>query len=728
MEERVECMEEREIDSYRKKLEEDRGMSSGQVIDIYNKFANLFRIIITPPIDYLYLIPQELLSQYPTAWKEDDQNACTINGDNGLQKVTPDAKILKNYVRNLLCQKLEGIQGLRLNSFKTKIYSEKPLKEYGTKTNRLIKIYPGCKFRVMSYGDELFLCLDFCIAVKNKLNIEELFRLIPTIKPRNVTRLYYCDDAGKFEVVSIKSIGIDTSEILKDNQQLTVPSNKLIPDLEVEIILDILSIHGIRHLFNRDLKEISLLTVNNPSRQRLQKTCELLSGIKKSIFPIHIGKYTIDVEPEPTRLMPPLFVVKNDLQEPASTFDHEDSSKISLIILDGLSTFGSYEKPKVPINLVLLSTKNYLPKLRDTIDALITGSGKFKGVNQTFGVNLQILKSIATNDFNEYQAECLKFVKSDQYEKTNVFLVYTPKSIGLGYDSPYFDVKKFLLQNGIPSQMIDTATLNNPKFRDFNLALNIFAKAGYVPWVLNHELRDVDLFVGLSYSSIKREDNKIDRMMGYVNIFDNYGRWRFYQGDAQSFKYEERFKKISNLVASSIAKYKALNQNRNIETIEIHFTQKYSKRFKEIIYKEICRFIPGCKVVFVHLNIHHPIRLYDLDNPEGALSRGNYVITGDDQFLMSTTGPNVVGQKGMGTPQIIQVNVQCMPDEKILDLSNIAEHIFDLTKLNWASTRSFCHEPITTKFAGDISYLMDVFMTDDSFSVNERVKSKPWFL
>lgn len=41
----------------------------------------------------------------------------------------------------------------------------------------------------------------------------------------------------------------------------------------------------------------------------------------------------------------------------------------------------------------------------------------------------------------------------------------------------------------------------------------------------------VDMFIGLSYSW---RGTKFKRMMSYVNVFDSYGRWRFYDGDTVS--------------------------------------------------------------------------------------------------------------------------------------------------------------------------------------------------
>jgi hypothetical protein len=55
--------------------------------------------------------------------------------------------------------------------------------------------------------------------------------------------------------------------------------------------------------------------------------------------------------------------------------------------------------------------------------------------------------------------------------------------------------------------------------------------------------------------------------------------------------------------------------------------------------------------------------------------------------------------------------------------------MLSLTKLNWASSRPFCHEPITIKYANDIAYLMNVFGTSfGSFRLHPDLAKTAWFL
>jgi hypothetical protein len=98
--------------------------------------------------------------------------------------------------------------------------------------------------------------------------------------------------------------------------------------------------------------------------------------------------------------------------------------------------------------------------------------------------------------------------------------------------------------------MLDTPTLENPDCKDLNLALNIAAKCGVVPWVLPEGIPDVDCFVCLSYTQHRGKADT--RLMGYANVFNRYGRWLFYSGNAQTFAYSDRSRRLAELVEDTL--------------------------------------------------------------------------------------------------------------------------------------------------------------------------------
>ena len=135
-----------------------------------------------------------------------------------------------------------------------------------------------------------------------------------------------------------------------------------------------------------------------------------------------------------------------------------------------------------------------------------------------------------------------------------IFLVHAPEA-GYATDdetSPYFRLKRFLLEAGLSCQMVDTPTLANPDWKDLNLALNVTAKCGLTPWVLPHAIPDADFFVGLSYTENRASGG--ERLMGYANVFNEFGRWQFFSGNTNVFNYEDKAIHFRSLVKDTLSR------------------------------------------------------------------------------------------------------------------------------------------------------------------------------
>jgi len=370
--------------------------------------------------------------------------------------------------------------------------------------------------------------------------------------------------------------------------------------------------------------------------------------------------------------------------------------------------------------------------MQTLIDRLRTGKFKYKGSERTFGVRLTY-NTVINAEPQNLKKEITRLL--DQHPEwkgdnsfSRIFLVHCPE-IGHSIDdenSPYYVVKRMLLEGGIPCQMIDTPTLQNPDLKDLNLALNIVAKCGQTPWVLPESIPDCDFFIGLSYTQNYRKDSS--RVMAFANVFNEYGRWEFYSGGSEVFEFEDRVKHYEALVESTLSKLKLSEE----PTICFHYSAKFSREDRAAILKAARSVRPNGTYVFVWINSHHHVRLYD-DRPEttGSLTRGRYVITRKNQIFLSTTGDNPY-RRALGTPKPLELNIFIEGKnniEKTPDLRVLASQVLSLTKLNWASTDSHCAEPITTKYAGDIAYLTGAFMRQDGeFKLHHVLEQTPWFL
>jgi hypothetical protein len=63
-----------------------------------------------------------------------------------------------------------------------------------------------------------------------------------------------------------------------------------------------------------------------------------------------------------------------------------------------------------------------------------------------------------------------------------------------------------MVQDGWP--LLKEDTLEPPEWKDYNFALDMFAKIGFVPWVLSEDMPNADLFIGLSSSIITHKGQR----------------------------------------------------------------------------------------------------------------------------------------------------------------------------------------------------------------------------
>jgi argonaute-like protein implicated in RNA metabolism and viral defense len=275
--------------------------------------------------------------------------------------------------------------------------------------------------------------------------------------------------------------------------------------------------------------------------------------------------------------------------------------------------------------------------------------------------------------------------------------------------------------------MVDAPTLENPDWKDLNLALNLAAKCGVRPWVLPNALPDADFFVGLSYTQNQRGPN--ERLMGYANVFNSFGHWEFYSANTNAFSFDERHRYLRELVERTLSRLTLPDTPH----IHFHFTKRFSRDDRGVLLEAARSVRPRGVYTFVWINVGHGLRLYDRrPDTDGSVARGNYVIGGPNQLYVSTTGFNPY-RKAMGTPIVLEVNVRTEYPAgsrgHLPDLRASAVQILSLTKLNWASTDSLCAEPITTKYAGDIAYLTAAFLRQGgTFRLHPVLERTPWFI
>jgi hypothetical protein len=694
--------------------------SSVNIIDIYPLRANLYPLTLSPRPQSVYELRREVDGEM--------REEAFLAPIEGAAKIDP---VPRNVSRALLKLVMGGFkrEGYKVSRKQSKII--KVEKNYAPSGSPL-QIYPSFELRVLCFNDNYYLCVDHHLVVRAVLSLAVLLQKDRSLHLNPAQRaLVKVEGESTWDEGRVTKVeGGNCHITLFSDKEVIVPEKEVYPELTRMQIAQLAPALNVRpDELERSIKQYSFLTAKDAPRARLHACTEFAEHLSQSLFPVSAGEVTIRLEPFPAVLRPPSFVVGSDIQEPSVSFDHVDRTKRGVDILKGLVSFGAYDKPTAPIGLVLIATRETRTAVERLVQRLNRGSMRYPGARKTFGGEMQVRAVLEGQSVEEYEDRIREFVRTEAATATDVALVFMPKDAGaINLNHPYYSIKGRLLKEGIVSQMVDRSTVYNPEWRDLNLALNIYAKAGYAPWVLDEAVEGVDLFIGLSSSTAKR-GRQVTRMMSYVNVFDSYGRWKFYEGDAKAFDFDERLAHYEKLVKESVAAYRA-EKSGNITTVHIHLTKPFSAQERNVISAAVRASSPGAAVVFVSVNANHALRMYDLSEAnDGRVMRSTYLVKDGSRLYLATTGSNIFDSKSnMGTPIPLELTVWADPPEARPTLSQIGQQILSLTRLNWASTRSFCHEPITTKYAGDIAKLMTAFMQDPEFAVNSKLRGVPWFL
>ncbi|HRK26585.1 MAG TPA: putative DNA binding domain-containing protein [Chitinophagales bacterium] len=601
------------------------------------------------------------------------------------------------------------------------------------KAEEICSIFKASVLQVKIIDKRFYLAIDYKAEVKN---IQSISKLDDSIQKSILNKTGIVKYQGKWENCIIKTIEKEVSIVylIDFDTDVKVENASIYPNLSIEQLGQNLKNQGVQFDLYSKLKEASLLTLPNAAIERARLTLQAAQAIA-NVTPLKFNGFQFSINPQPVFLLNapevilgevkiPALSVFHDLQEPQVTFANKHQS---INILDGLHKFGSYSNNPRNITIVPVCTTSEQAQMTELIKRLQSGKYKYEGSERTFGVKFMYETIYTTTRHEDIETECKRIVTQHpnwegDSSLSRIFLVSMPENkFSLDdHNSPYYGIKEFLFERGIPCQMINTPTLANPDWKDLNLALNIVAKCALVPWVLSEKLPEADFFMGIAYTTTRNSRNR-EKMMGFVSVFDEYGRWRFYKGESV-FSFDKKKEYFAKLVPETL---KELGNLHDTAKIHIHTASRFSHEDEQAILSAAKKVLPNVHFSFVWINDTHILRGYDNSNVGGSLSRGSYVSLSSQQLLLSTTGYNTF-KKSLGTPRLIDAVIH---SEGAIDLKLYAKHLLALTKLNWASTNALTGEPITTKYALSIAYLTEKFIQrKGDFKLHKVLEKTPWFI
>jgi len=600
-----------------------------------------------------------------------------------------------------------------------------------------LRLYPAYILQLQECFGRLYLCIDYQCEVLNVRRLNLLLRHLPKDTLLQKTCMAQAEKWRRGRIVEIQA---DWTVVHFFDTEATepIPSSEVIPNLSTREIETLLRSEKVDFDLHAAVKAASLASGAGAARLRAEKISQFVNALSRDVFPVKFGTFEVELSKRPVELIgygsraSSSFIVHR-LNEPAVEFRNHHASPD---VRDGITKFGSFDADPHRIEVIPVCISEYKGRMDQLIARLMQGKFKYRGSERTFATRFNYSAVITAHSTAELDSEIGRLLAQNpdwcgSKELRRLFLVQCPEEEFSVDDerSPYFTIKRRLLEAGIPCQMVDSPTLAQPDFKDLNLALNIIAKCGVTPWVLPESIPEADFFVGLSYT----QSRDGQRIMGFANVFNSYGRWVFYAGNTTTFEASKRSEHLAALSKATLEKLRLQHSLPDSANLVLHHSLRISREDRTAILSSVRSVAADASVTFVWVNGHGNSRLFDAaPGTDGSVRRGSYVPLSRRRLLLSTTGNNPY-RKAMGTPRPLELSVLHFAprseEASDFDPRSLAVQVLSLTKLNWASTDAFCGEPITVKYAGDIAYLTAAFLRQrEPFTLHPVLERTPWFI
>ncbi|MEM2614306.1 MAG: hypothetical protein QXO15_08815 [Nitrososphaerota archaeon] len=327
-------------------------------------------------------------------------------------------------------------------------------------------------------------------------------------------------------------------------------------------------------------------------------------------------------------------------------------------------------------------------------------------------------------------------------------LYYRMKVLGIREQKPWFVTQAY-------SERTLNAIQNEDYFPLYNLALNIFTKAGGIPWVLSSSYRlDYDVVIGVAWSIKRIKESKSTgpsiKYYGVTHIFDERGVWRNFASFACKAKTESLLNSLvesvlkvmetqTQLVSSGKRSAKVLLMLR--EKPKENAIEDFSKMLNERLSKELGL---SLSVDVARIFEGSPIRVYSGKYDHRLPPKGLFFEISSKRAILITTG-TLKGEEyaGIGTPKTIGVDVLYTSDNKSNALWRSVRAAFAFTAINWRNLFGSLRLPTPIHYSRIMADLLlrlpeedvrEAFIslegkTEEVFILEpKKFKERPWFI
>lgn len=400
--------------------------------------------------------------------------------------------------------------------------------------------------------------------------------------------------------------------------------------------------------------------------------------------------------------------------------------KVDINPITGMRNFGVFKTTSKAYETQFIFFYRNRTDANSLFGYLKNGYKNFPGLERYVGIPIVIsnIKGFCY-DNKQIEAEYKKFEEenlTDTYYN-NLFAIvigdFDKNNTDDEKTDSYYNIKKSLLQKGIPSQFVNEAHIRQTASFNYhlpNIAIGILAKLGGIPWKLkNHPQKE--LVIGFNQAKLEDE--------GYIGssvFFTNEGLLE----NVYSYPKSSSPKEMIDLLRSSILSY--METNGDIDRLVIHYyktnSNKETKEIERLLYDEL-KINVSYAIVEINDSKSQNDICFDVDYSWGMPVSGTYVEIGQNEYLLFNNTRYIDRPLTKVSDELpIKIKIH-HADNGGFSHSDLVSQIYEFSRLVWKGLKQRS-QPATTIYSKLIADFSAHF--NGEIPSNELTKHTPWFV
>jgi hypothetical protein len=346
--------------------------------------------------------------------------------------------------------------------------------------------------------------------------------------------------------------------------------------------------------------------------------------------------------------------------------------------------------------------------------AFSDGAGSHRPLSQTWkigGLTFTLFEA-ASGSASDYETACRAAV--DDGTSWQLALVQVPDDTedAVGEQNPYLVTKAKFLARNVPVQEFRVETMRKPinqlQWALGGIGLQVFAKLGGIPWLLQTSTRAHELILGLGSATLGTgRFGARERVVGLTTAFTGDGTYWLTE-TSRTVKFDEHEDAV---VESAVAAFKRVREQmawRPGDDVRVVFHSFKDFRDRHVdALKAALNKVAGddlrVEFAFLHIAQKHPVLLFDPSKSQQIPPRGSVVRLGSSEALVAVLGQSEVRNDHVGFPRPI-----CLKLHRSSTFTNLEYLSWQALAFSAMSWRNFTPTsvPVTVLYAELIADLL----------------------